>query len=78
MNIQVPDEVLTGTSFDEAHALLDLALGMYADRRATLGQAARIVGMPQAHFMKELSARRIPLHYDVGDFQQDMATLENL
>ncbi|MFT5473545.1 MAG: putative HTH domain antitoxin [Kiritimatiellia bacterium] len=78
MKIDVPDDVLAGTSFDPDHALLDLALGMYADSRASLGQAARISGMHQAAFMKELSSRRIPLHYDIDDFQQDMATLDKL
>jgi predicted HTH domain antitoxin len=78
MNITVPDEALKGTSFDREHALLDLALGIYADSRATLGQAARIACMPQAQFMKELASRKIPLHYSVADFQQDMAVLERL
>jgi len=78
MNIAVPDEALQGTGFDPQHALLDLALGMYADNRATLGQAARIASMPQAQFMKELGSRRIPLHYSVEDFRQDVAVLERL
>ena len=78
MNIEVPDEVLAGTSFDPDHALLDLALGMYADRRASLGQAAKISGMHQAAFMKELSSRQIPLHYGIDDFKQDLATLDKL
>ena len=77
MIITVPDELLKGTSFDPRRALLDLALGMYADRRATLGQAAMIAGMPQTQFLKELGSRRVPMHYDVAAFEHDMAVMEH-
>jgi predicted HTH domain antitoxin len=78
MNIVVPDELLRGTRFDSDRAVLDLAIGLYADDRVTLGQAAAIAAMSQALFLRELGRLHVPMHYDVEDFAADLAVLEQL
>jgi predicted HTH domain antitoxin len=78
MKITVPDEALKGTSVSQEEVLLDLAIGMFIDRRATLGQAARIADMSQPQFLKELGKRKIPVHYDVEDFAADMEVVKGL
>ena len=78
MTIVIPDELLRGTGVDVDRAVLDFAIGLYADWRVTLGQAAAIAAMPQARFMQELGRLKIPYHYDVDDFAADMAVLEAL
>ncbi len=44
----------------------------------TLGQAARLAGLPQLDFQREMARQRIPIHYDVAEFQEDLKTLERL
>ena len=59
-------------------AVLEAAIGMFAGRKITLGRAARIAGLPQAEFLKELGRCGIPMHYDVEDFTADRETLAAL
>ena len=78
MNIAVPDKLLKGTTLTPDLALLDLAIGMFVDRRATLGQAARIASLSQPQFLKELGKRKVPVHYDADDFAVDLETAGQL
>ena len=78
MNIVVPDELLRGTAFDPGRALLDLAVGLYADSRATLGQAAEVAGLSQTQFLRELGRRSIPIHYGPDELKEDLQTVETL
>jgi predicted HTH domain antitoxin len=59
-------------------AVLEAAIGMFAARKITLGRAARIAGLPQAEFLKELGRRGVPIHYDIDDFAADLETLAAL
>jgi predicted HTH domain antitoxin len=51
---------------------LQLAVGMFIDRRVTLGQGALIAGLSQSVFLHELGRRRIPVHYDDADVREDI------
>ena len=75
MNIAIADELLQGVELTQREARVDLAVGLYTDRRATLGQAARIADISQPAFMRELARRRVPMNYDVADFEADLQTL---
>jgi predicted HTH domain antitoxin len=55
---------------------LHLALGMFLDRRVTLGQGAAIAGVSQSAFLHELGSRRIPVHYDEADAATDIALVK--
>lgn len=78
MNVTVPDQCLRGVEMSPADALRDLAIGLYVDERATLGQAAGIAGMSQSDFLHVLGSHQIPIHYDVQDFEADLATMDTL
>lgn len=72
MTIEVHDEALRGLELTEPQALLDLAIGLFTERRITLGRGAEIARVPQLDFQRELSRRNIPIHYDVEDLQADL------
>ncbi|MCW5553466.1 MAG: UPF0175 family protein [Verrucomicrobiae bacterium] len=75
MTIEVQDEALRGLALTQSQALLDLAVGLFTERRVTLGRAAAVARISQLDFQKELARRGIPLHYDVEDLRADVATL---
>jgi predicted HTH domain antitoxin len=75
VNITIEDELLKGIPLSPREARVDLAVGLYADRRATLGQAARIGGISQPEFVRELGRRRVPMNYDLAEFEADLHTL---
>lgn len=78
MTIEVQDEALRGLELTEPQALVDLAVGLFTERRVTLGRAAAVAQVTQLEFQRELSRRGIPLHYDVEDLQADLRTLAAL
>ena len=76
MNVTLPSEIETRLS--PGDVVLHLALGLFADEEATLGQAAEIAGMTQAEFLHELGQRHIPLHYGAAELVEDLRTVERL
>jgi predicted HTH domain antitoxin len=76
MPFVVPDEVLQSARMSGQEMGETLALALFEREKLTLGQAARLAGMTQVQFQHLLSARKIAVHYDVPDFEQDIATLK--
>jgi len=76
MPFVVPDEILQSARMSEQEIGQTLALALFEQERLTLGQAARLAGVTQIQFQHLLSARGIPVHYDVAEFEQDIATLK--
>lgn len=74
MSVVLPEEI--ERQFTPAEITLHLALGMFLDRRVTLGQAASIAGLSQSEFLHELGSRRIPIHYEEFDALNDMNIAE--
>ena len=78
MNIHISDEALQGIRLSEEDVRRDLAIGLFVDRRMTLGQAACMAGISQDEFLRLLSEKEIPIHYDVEDFEADIRTLKEI
>jgi predicted HTH domain antitoxin len=78
MVIEIQDEALRGLKLTEPQALLDLAVGLFTERRVTLGRAAEIARVTQLAFQQELSRREISVHYDMDDLLADVSTLAAL
>jgi len=76
--IEIQDELLRGLKLTEPQALLDFAVGLFTERRVTLGRAAEIARLTQADFQQELGRRGIAIHYDLEDLQADLRTLGGL
>jgi predicted HTH domain antitoxin len=78
MNLTLPEPLIEGITLTEKDILFQLALGLYVDRKATLGQAARLAGMSRPAFLDALGERQVPIHYDEADLESDLQTLRNL
>jgi len=76
MTIILPAELEKQITPQEA--ALSLAIGLFADDKVTLGQAASIAGISQPALLQELGRRRIPIHYGVEELEQDIATARKL
>ena len=76
MSIDLPDHLLG--QLKPRDVLLDLAVGMYAARHLTLGQAAELAGLAQAEMQRELGRREVPAHYDMDDLAYDLAAAAEL
>jgi predicted HTH domain antitoxin len=75
MDLAIANDLIEDLHLTAEQVRLDLAVGLFSEERVTLGRAARIAGLSEPEFLRELGRRRIPVHYDVADFAADMATL---
>jgi predicted HTH domain antitoxin len=51
---------------------------LYQQEKLTLGQASKLAKLDQKRFRHLLASRDIGPHYDVTEFEEDMATLKRL
>ncbi len=72
MQLEIPDGLLLGVKVSESDLRLDLALGLFIDRRMSLSRAAKVAGFNVPAFMHELGKRRIPIHYGDEDLSSDI------
>ena len=78
MTITIPDETLGDLRLTSEQTRMEIAVGLFADRRVTLARAAKIADVPFLTFQRVLAKRRIPLHYEVEDFEADARTLAGM
>ena len=75
MALTLSDELVRATGLSEAELRVAIAVALFSDERLTLGQAARLAGVPIAAFMEVLASRDIPLHYGVAELEEDFETM---
>jgi predicted HTH domain antitoxin len=78
MELRVPEQLIRGIKMTEAEWMLDLAIGLYVDRRVSLGRAAEIASISKPAFLDALGKRQIPINYDLADFESDLQTITAL
>lgn len=78
MIVELPDAALEGTGMTPELAKLEVAIGLYRDRKVSMGRAARIAGIPRPLFLQELGQRGVTVDYDVDDFEDDMIAIQKL
>lgn len=55
--------------------LREIAVLLFKKDKLTLGRAAQLADMNLMKFQRLLAERKIPVHYDVAEFNEDMETL---
>jgi predicted HTH domain antitoxin len=75
MPVTISDEVLTAAHLSEPELKRELALALFQQERLTLAQASRLAETTQLSFQALLAERRIPIHYGVEEFREDLRTL---
>ena len=78
MTIEISDSIVKKANITSRDILLRVAILLFAEEKVTLGQGAAIAGMPQFLFQKELGKRKIPIHYGVEEYRQDLETIAKM
>lgn len=78
MDLTIPAEIVEATHMSASELKQEIALLLFQKDRLTLGQASELAGMSRYQFQHLLAVRRIPVHYDVADFKDDLKTLEEI
>ncbi len=76
--LEVPQDILDSARLTIPELKVEIAVYLYAQGRLSIGKAHELAGMPLWEFRQLLASRRIPVHYDVDDLHEDVATLRKL
>ncbi len=75
MSLQITDELIEQAHMTEQEFKIELAVWLFSQEKFTLGQASAYAGISQFEFQRELGSRKIPVHYDIQDFREDMKNI---
>lgn len=76
MSVVIPDDIFQATRMTEEELRQEIAVLLFQKEKLTLGQASRLAGMNQLQFQHILASRKIPIHYDIAEFEEDLKTLK--
>ncbi len=78
ISVQVPREIVHATRMSVDELKRELALTLFQQGRLSFGKARELAGMTVWDFQLLLGSRKIPVHYDIQDYEDDVATLRGL
>jgi predicted HTH domain antitoxin len=78
MSVVISDDVLQATGMSTAELKQELAALLFQKEKLTLAQASKLAGMSRLEFQHLLASRSIPIHYDLPEFEEDLATLREI
>jgi len=78
ISIEIPREVLHATRMKPNELKLELAVHLFQQGRLSFGKARQMSGMTVWTFQQLLGSRGIPVHYDIENYEEDIATLKKL
>lgn len=76
--IEIPREVLHATGMTPEELRRELAVFLYQQQKLSFGKARELAGVTVWAFQQLLGSRGIAAHYDIEDYEQDLATLREL
>ena len=78
MSVVISDDVLQSARMSGEELLQEVAVMLFQREKITLAQASRLSRMNRFQFQHLLASRRISVHYDVKEFEEDLKTLRKL
>ncbi|RZM77285.1 UPF0175 family protein [Leptolyngbya iicbica] len=75
ITLDIPDPLTQDQPLSQADWLREIAVALFQQELITLGTASQIARMHQIQFQALLYDRGINLHYDLADYQADIASL---
>ena len=78
MSVIIPDEILQATRMTEEELKQEVAVLLFQKEKLTLAQASKLAGMDRLQLQHLLASRKIPIHDDVSEFEEDLNTLREL
>ncbi len=76
--IGIPREILHATRMTPDELRCELAVALFQQSKLSFGKAREMAGMTVWEFQQLLASRDIPVHYDIADYEQDLATIKDL
>ena len=78
ISIEIPREVIHAARMTPQELRGELAIYLFQQGRLSFGKARELAGMTAWTFQQVLASREIPVHYELEDYEADLATLREL
>ena len=78
VSIEIPRTVLHAAKISVSEVRRELAITLFAQGKLSFGKARELAELPVLAFQYLLAGRDIPIHYDVEEYEEDLATLAQL
>ncbi|MDR1702972.1 MAG: UPF0175 family protein [Sporomusaceae bacterium] len=82
IRIDFPKDILLAANISELNAAKDikqyLALYLFKEKILSLGKACELSQLSKAEFMELVGQAKIPLNYDVDDYEEDLKTIRSM
>jgi len=76
--IDIPREVVHATRMSPQELKRELAVHLFQRNKLSFGKAREMADAGVWEFQQLLGSRGIPIHYDLAEYEEDMATLKRL
>ena len=78
VSIELPREILTITHMTPEDLKRELAVSLFQQSKLSFGKAREMAAVTAWEFQFLLGRKNIPIHYNVEDYEEDLATLKEL
>ena len=76
--IKVPDDILIASRMTSKDIIVELAVHLFESKKLSIGKAKSLAGMTIWEFQNLLASRKIPIHYGIKEYKEDINTLKRL
>ena len=78
ISLDISQDILDSARLTVPELKREVAVHLYAEGRLSIGKARELADMSLWEFRQLLASRKIPVHFDLNDLQDDVATLQKL
>jgi len=78
VSIKIPREIIRSTRMTPQELKQVLAVSLYQQGKLSFGKAREMAGMTVWDFQQLLGNRKITVHYNIEDYEEDLQTLKSL
>jgi predicted HTH domain antitoxin len=76
MSVTISDDILKAAKMTDSQLKLEIAIMLFQQDKISIGKARNLAGMTLLEFQKEIAKRKICIHYDVEELEEDIKTLQ--
>ena len=78
ISIEIPREIIHATRMTLQELKRELAIHLFQQGKLSFGKAREMADMTVWDFQQLLGGRGVSIHYDLEDYEEDLATLKEL
>ena len=78
VSIEIPREIIRSARMTPQELKQVLAISLFQQGKLSFGKAREMAGMTVWDFQQLLGSRKISVHYDIEDYDEDLQTLKVL